>query len=244
MIGQLWPKFVRINWPRFSLFFIAAGLFTACSHPRYIEETRPLVMDTPQTGRGPVIVVDAGHGGKDLGTNSKSPHYEEKELTLDTAFLVEHYLQKMGYRTVLTRSEDVFIPLAKRAAIANDLGSKVFVSVHYNSAPSAEAHGIEVFYYNSEKKRERSRESQDLADSVLDEVIRITRAKSRGVKHGDLHVVRETKMPAVLIEGGFLTNSRERQKIFEARYRQQLAWGVAKGIDDYLKEKSRNNFCR
>ncbi|NGX57338.1 MAG: N-acetylmuramoyl-L-alanine amidase AmiC [Chlamydiae bacterium] len=235
MIGWLLPRFVRVNWHRFSLFFLAMGLFTACSHPRYIEEQEPIAMEMPQFQQGPVIVIDAGHGGKDLGTNSKSPHYEEKILTLDTAFLVEHYLQRMGYRTVLTRTEDVSIPLEKRSSIANDLGSKVFVSVHYNSAPSAQAHGIEVFYFNSEKNRGRARESKVLAQQVLNQVIDVTKAKSRGVKHGNLSVVRETAMPAVLIEGGFLTNSGERQKIFQTNYRRQLAWGVASGIDKYLK---------
>jgi len=235
MIAWWLPKFVRANWLRFSLFLLTMGLFSACSSPRYVEEPELIAMETPSFNRGAVIVVDAGHGGKDLGTNSKSPHYEEKLLTLDTAFLVEHYLQKMGFRTVLTRTEDVFIPLKKRSSIANDLNAKVFVSVHYNSAPSKQANGIEVFYYNSEKDRKRANESRALAKNVLDKVIGVTQAKSRGVKHGNLSVVRETDMPAVLIEGGFLTNDAERSMILQHEYMDRLAWAVASGVDNYLK---------
>jgi len=237
MIGWLWPRFAKVNWLRFSLILIAIGLFTGCSHPRTVYEMEPIAMETPQFNRGPVIVIDAGHGGKDLGTNSKSPHYEEKILTLDTAFLVEHYLQKMGYRTVLTRSEDVFIPLKKRSSIANDLGAKVFVSVHYNSAPSKDAHGIEVFFYNSENDRKRANESRTLAQTVLDQVIRETGAKSRGVKHGNLSVVRETAMPAILVEGGFLTNNAERSMILQHSYNERLAWAIASGVSQYLGKK-------
>ena len=235
MIAWLWPRFVRTNWQRYSLFILAMGLFTGCSQPRYIEEPEPIAMEMPQFTRGPVIVIDAGHGGKDLGTNSKSPHYEEKLLTLDTAFLVEHYLQKMGYRTVLTRTEDIFVPLKKRSSIANDLDAKVFVSVHYNSAPSKQANGIEVFYYNSEKERKRANDSRVLAQNVLDEVIGETRAKSRGVKHGNLSVVREAGMPAILVEGGFLTNEAERSMILQHTYMERLAWAVANGVHKYLR---------
>ncbi len=87
--------------------------------------------------------------------------------------------------------------------------SDLFVSVHYNSAPSTSAEGIEVFYYGSDKGKERTQASKQLADSVLKNVIETTQAKSRGIKHGNLAVVRKTNMPAILVEGGFLTNEKE-----------------------------------
>ncbi len=114
MIVKSLRAFAGKKWRLFSFLVSIALLAASCSHPRVIVvKQEPIAMDVPHLMRGPVIVVDAGHGGKDFGANSKSPYYEEKALALETAFLLEHYLQRMGYRTVLTRSEDVFIPLKK-----------------------------------------------------------------------------------------------------------------------------------
>jgi N-acetylmuramoyl-L-alanine amidase len=236
MIAKSLMTYARRKWRLYSFFILSSLIAASCSHPRVVVvDQEPVAVDAPHLMRGPVIVIDAGHGGKDLGTNSKTLHYEEKALTLETAFMLEHYLQKMGYRTVLTRSEDVFIPLSKRAGIANDLRSRLFVSMHYNSAPSKDASGIEVFYYLSDTNKKRTIESKNLGDHVLREVTGATGAKSRGVKHGDFAVIRETKMPAILVESGFLTNPEERQRILQRPYMQRLARGVAKGVDDYLK---------
>jgi N-acetylmuramoyl-L-alanine amidase len=184
------------------------------------------------------IVIDAGHGGKDFGTHSLiTPKYQEKFLTLSTAHMLKNYLQQLGYKVSMTRNEDVFVPLPKRASFANEQNTTLFVSVHYNSAPNKEAEGIEVYYYRSEENKERSKQSQLLAKSILDHVILATQARSRGVKHGNFAVIRETTMPAVLIEGGFLTNTNEMQKIKDAVYLKQLALGIAQGIQDYLEKE-------
>lgn len=186
--------------------------------------------------RLPTVVIDAGHGGEDMGTHSlKPPTYQEKHLALITAKMVNHYLKQMGYRTAMTRDEDIFIPLKERAMIANEQEPKVFVSVHYNSAPSKAAHGIEVYYYNSDKDTLRTKKSKDLAKLVLDETLVHTEAKSRGVKHGNFAVIRETKMPAILVEGGFLTNAAEREKIKDHKYLKRLAYGIAAGVQAFLK---------
>ncbi len=187
--------------------------------------------------QSPLIVIDPGHGGKDLGTHSKkTPKYQEKSLNLTTAMMVHQYLQKWGYQTIMTRKDDVFLSLEDRWSMANRLRSKLFVSVHYNSAPSVSAEGIEVFYYKSDEDQDRTKQSKKLAQSILNRVIKNTDAKSRGVKHGDLAVIRETNMPAVLIEGGFLTNADERAKLKDKEYVKKIALGIAKGIDDYVKK--------
>jgi N-acetylmuramoyl-L-alanine amidase len=142
----------------------------------------------------------------------------------------------MGYQAVMTRTEDLFVPLLSRASIANETGPALFVSIHYNSAPSAEAHGVEVFYYQSKTDENRTNASKELAALVLDQVIQNTQAKSRGIKTGNFAVIRETKMPAVLIEGGFLTNQEEMQKIKDPAYIKRIAWGIAGGIDRYLRK--------
>lgn len=184
-----------------------------------------------------LIIIDPGHGGEDFGTHSlTSPKYQEKNLNMSTAQLVKENLEKMGYRPILTRSTDEFISLENRAEMANKRQSDLFVSVHYNSAPSRQAEGVEVYYYQSETDPARTKASRTLAEKILNHVIDKTDAKSRGVKHGNFAVIRETKMPAVLIEGGFLTNEDEMDKIKDPNYLKSIAWGIAQGIEEYVSK--------
>lgn len=182
-----------------------------------------------------IIFLDPGHGGHDIGTQSISkPRYQEKSLNLVTANFVKDYLQQLGYHIFLTRQEDVYISLDKRAQLANEQKPTIFVSIHYNSAPSSEAQGIEVYFYQSTENKSRTSKSKKLAQTILKHTIKQTQAKSRGVKHGNFAVIRETTMPAVLVEGGFMTNEEELKNLKDPSYLKRLAWGVAKGIDEYL----------
>jgi N-acetylmuramoyl-L-alanine amidase len=182
-----------------------------------------------------VVVIDAGHGGHDKGTySSKAPKYQEKYLTLTTGLIIKSYLEKMGYHVMLTRSNDLFVPLEERAAFANEQRAHLFVSIHFNSAPNKLAEGIEIFYYRSKEQAKRTKESKALADIVLKRMIAATAASSRGVKAGDLAVIRQTKMAAILIEGGFLTNEEEVYKLKDASYLKKLALGIAQGIHEYV----------
>jgi N-acetylmuramoyl-L-alanine amidase len=182
-----------------------------------------------------LIVIDPGHGGKDVGTQSISkPRYQEKSFNLITAQFVKQYLQQLGYRVFLTRETDRFVSLERRSKLANEKKPTLFVSIHYNSAPSAEAQGVEVFFYQSNEKKERTIKSKRLAQAILKNVLVKTKAKSRGVKQGNYAVIRETDMPAVLIEGGFVTNESELQKLKDPLYLKRLAWGIVCGIDEYL----------
>lgn len=180
------------------------------------------------------IILDPGHGGHDVGTQSISkPRYQEKSLNLVTANFLKEYLQQLGYKVVMTRHKDKFISLERRAQFANELKPDMFVSIHYNSAPSAEAQGVEVFYFQSRENKQRTAKSKLLAQAVLKQVLEATGAKSRGVKQGNFAVIRQTEMPAILIEGGFVTNEEELQKLKDPLYLKKLAWGVAKGIEEY-----------
>lgn len=184
-----------------------------------------------------LVIIDPGHGGEDFGTHSNSqPRYEEKNLNLATANMLASYLTQQGYPVILTRNDNSFIALDKRAAFANERGCTLFVSVHYNSAPSKDADGIEVFYYRSSDNQERTKASRSLANAVLEKVIKNTQAKSRGTKHGDFAVIRLTKMPAILIEGGFLTNDAEMQRIKDPSYLKKIAWGISEGIIAFLND--------
>jgi N-acetylmuramoyl-L-alanine amidase len=217
--------------PTSSVYYAPADQEIAYTPPK------PYTPPPPVKPLYPDVLIDPGHGGKDRGTHADGKvTYEEKSLTLMTSRVVARYLTEMGYRVSLTRREDKFVDLKERVRIAERQHPKLFVSIHYNSAPSVKAHGIEIFYYQGEKEDTRSRASKSFAEDVLDVLLTATKAKSRGVKNGNLHVLRENSFPAILIEGGFLTNSDERKLIYTKAYQEKIAMGIAKGIDKYLKE--------
>jgi N-acetylmuramoyl-L-alanine amidase len=188
----------------------------------------------------PTVVIDAGHGGTDRGTKAGSPYCEEKKVCLLTGRLVKQYLEQLGYHVVMTRNTDNFIPLAKRVEIASQARANIFVSVHFNSSRTPQANGIEVFFFDSQENKTRGLASRKLADSILSRVIRRTLARSRGVKKGNFYVIRETSMPAVLVEGGFISNPEERVQLKSRAYQEKLARGIADGVDQYFKARWKN----
>lgn len=193
----------------------------------------------PEPLAAPCIVIDAGHGGRDRGAKAKMPFCEEKKLCLQTARLVKKYLDQLGYRVILTRSTDAFIALSRRVEIAQQANTDLFVSLHYNASRNPSAKGVEIFFYDSKEDRTRSRASKQLADFILPRLVRRTSQSSRGVKKGNFYVIRETSMPAILIEGGFITNPQERQLLKNPSYQEKIARGIAEGIDFYFKTRKR-----
>ena len=182
--------------------------------------------------RGPIIILDAGHGGSDEG--AKVRYVQEKKITLATVLYTKKCLEELGYRVILTRGKDIYVSLPRRVTIANKTKSVLFVSVHFNASKNASAQGIEVYYYNS-KDSPRTKSSRKLASYVLHFILDQTEAVSRGVKAGNFHVIRETAMPAILIEGGFMTNYYEWQNLKSRPYLENIAKGIAQGIDKYVK---------
>ncbi len=199
----------------------------------YIEVEPP----RPKPHRLARIMLDPGHGGKDSGCASTRDGYEEKIFTLSTGCLVQQTLHQLGYEVLLTRHRDQYLTLSHRAEIANQQGVDLFISLHYNYAQSEEANGVEVFVYKEEQKPERERivQSRRLAQTVLTSITNETQARSRGVKVANFAVLRETHMPAILIEGGFLSNRAERQKLRDPAYLKRLSDSIARGIDQYWR---------
>lgn len=170
----------------------------------------------------PTVVIDAGHGGHDRG-GVPGMRYAEKIYTLDVARRLEARLRAMGYRTVMTRSDDYFVGLDGRCSIANAQRDAIFVSVHFNSAPREGASGIETYYYSGK--------SGSLAAAVHRSVVRNTGAEDRRVRTRGFYVIRNTRIPAILVECGFLTNRIEGGRIAgSSAYRQRLADAIAAGI--------------
>ena len=167
------------------------------------------------------VVIDAGHGGIDRG-GGPGQSIPEKPYTLDTAQRLERELRRRGFRTVMTRREDVFVPLPVRTGIANAFRNAIFVSVHYNSAPRLDAHGFETYYYRGD--------SFGLATRLHRAQLATLDTEDRFVRRRGFFVLRRTAMPSVLLEGGFLTNPSESRMILNPSYRQRWAENVASAI--------------
>src|SRR5213079_879208 len=177
--------------------------------------------DSQGGGSSTIVVIDAGHGGFDRGgiPGQKIP---EKEMTLDVARRLKSVLTANGYRVVMTRESDVFVPLPTRVAIANSYRNAIFVCIHFNSTKRAGASGIETYFY--------SRDSLPLASAVHYYVTGGAPSANRGVRRRGYYVLRKTSIPAVLVECGFLTNPTEAAYAQSVSYRQKLAEEVAAGV--------------
>src|SRR5881227_1903600 len=167
------------------------------------------------------VVIDAGHGGFDRG-GIPGQRIPEKEMTLDVAQRLKTLLAAGGYRVVMTRDSDVFVPLPGRVAIANSYGNAIFVCIHFNSAKRMGAGGIETYFY--------SRDSLPLASAIHYYVAGGAPSSNRGVRRRGFYVLRKTRVPAVLVECGFLTNPTEAAYAQTASYRQKLAEEIAAGV--------------
>jgi N-acetylmuramoyl-L-alanine amidase len=143
-------------------------------------------------------------------------------MNLDVALRLRTILQANGYRVVMTRDTDVFLPLGTRTAIANQYRNGIFVCIHFNSATRRGASGIETYFYSSQ--------SLSLASAIHYYVSGFAPSENRGVRRRGFFVLRRTTIPSVLVECGFLTNPTEAQYAQSSSYRQKLAEAIAQGI--------------
>lgn len=171
------------------------------------------------------VVIDAGHGGHDNGGQWGKVY--EKHLALDTAVRLENNLKRMGFQTVMTRRSDYFISLPQRVAIGNRHKNAIFVSIHYNYTWKEHVSGLETFYF--------SREGQRLAHHVQNSLVRRTRTVDRNAKFARYYVIRNSTLPAILVEGGFVSNVEDRERMKTGNYREAIARAIAEGILRYRR---------
>ena len=167
-------------------------------------------------------MTDAGHGGKDSGAIGIN-EVKEKDIALDVANRVNNYLKTQDIENILTRNTDVFLTLNERSNKANNLGVNSFVSIHCNESDNPQAQGLEIFCYKFKYRQ--------LADCILQELKNenlYTQLREGGVKEGNWHVVRETNMPACLVELGFISNRKDYDLIMNNK--DKFAKAIAKGI--------------
>lgn len=201
---------------------------------RYIDQEMDLLLaplDIPITPEQRLIVLDAGHGGSASGA-----YYEEtaeKDLNLAIAKRVEAILNALGYRTVMTRQEDVDLGLYERAWIANAAEADIFVSIHCNAAEDhPDFQGTYVYHYPGSKR------GMALAQSIQTQACAFTGSIDQGIDSANFVVVREPYMPAVLVETGFMTCHEELERLRDGSYQTRMAQGIAQGIIKYLNLQS------
>lgn len=176
----------------------------------------------------PRIVIDAGHGGNDPGAIIKSAGVNEKTLNLQVASILKDKLTMAGYEVIMNRDSDYFVPLKDRYVNANDADADLFVSIHHNSTTNTTTSGIETLHNNSNDNKE-------IAVYIQNQIISSTGAVNRGTKvRTDLAVLNGTKMPAVLIELGFMTNSGELSKLMDSSYQNTMSDAILSGINQYF----------
>lgn len=175
------------------------------------------------------ITIDPGHGGNDPGTIGPAGSYE-KNVTLAIASKVSSLLEKSGADVQMTRSKDVDLMLWPRVDMGDEFKSDAFVSIHMNSAPNRATQGIETYYFTPE--------SIPLARSIHRRLVAQLGAPDRGIRRANFVVVKYARMPAVLVEVGYLSNPREEVLLNNAEYQQRAAEAIKVGIFDFLAART------
>ena len=188
--------------------------FASCTTPGTAKRK-----DTSRTFT--TVVVDAGHGGKDSGAVRRFGP-AEKVVTLDVARRLNRKLRESQFKTVMTRSSDVFVPLDQRVAIGNRQRNSIFVSVHFNDSRRRGIHGFETYY--------ASPYARSLAQRIQRKLLTLPRATNRGVRTANFRVLRNAVYPSVLVECGFLSNRKEGAQARSAAYREMLADKISEAI--------------
>ena len=195
------------------------------------------------------VVLDAGHGGHDRG--ALSPFGCEADFTLDTVSRTRMLLMQAGFKVVLTRSNDTFIPLGERTRIANQYSNALFISVHFNSGgagtgletytlaprgvPSMMADGPRVSDLDLCSGNANDAENMALATATHASLVVRSRMFDRGIKRARFVVIRDIQIPGVLIEGGFLSNIYDAKLVAMPSYRQQMASCILQAVQNYRR---------
>jgi len=229
--------------------------FVWMQRARRPEPTTRLTTSRPTPAPRPfaVVILDPGHGGQDSGAICGG--VLEKDLALDVARRIDRLLQAEGIATLMTRLGDTYVSLADRASFANRVSDCIFVSIHFNEDNKPVASGVETYYAAHQitagsflaswlpflwrpLSDSPNPESQNLAGFVQEALVARTRAVDRGTQARQFFVIANVTSPAVLMEGGFLTNKEDISKLASEDYRDQIAAAIADGILRYREAAS------
>jgi N-acetylmuramoyl-L-alanine amidase len=200
-------------------------------------------------GKLQTVVLDPGHGGFDKGAGSG--YGSEKEYALDVARQLRGRLQAQGFKVIMTRENDVFLPLELRARIANQTRDSIFVSIHFNATSNRDATGFEIFsltprgapstaddalalsFLNMQAGSAVDAQSFELSSAVYHSMLGHIPEFDRGIKRARFAVLRLTKIPAILVEGGFLSETNDSKLVANPAWRGKLAEAISVGIENY-----------
>ncbi len=223
------------------IFYVAKRQFILLLLPTMLLLGTLYAHDTTHKLTGKVIVVDAGHGGIDPGANR--PGVMEKDINLAVALQLKDMLNQSGIKVVLSRQTDIDLSpecdnekvrgryhrdLMARVEMTEESDADLFISIHANAVANAKRHGAEVFY------SAKSESGKLLANLIQAELCTATQT-NRTAKTADYFVLRRNKIPAALIELGYITNTAERQLLQTPEHQRKLAEAIAKGIYTYYQ---------
>lgn len=175
------------------------------------------------------IILDAGHGGTDGGTTEYKTN--EKDINLSVTKYLKEIFEDCGIDVVLTRETDKLLSLSQRTDIANKNNADLFISIHCNYfEDDSSVSGLECYYYYNQT------ESQKIAENIISSADNVNGITVRSAKSEDYYVLRHTKMPAVLVELGYLSNSMERKSLTDKDYQKLLAKAIADGILEVFED--------
>ncbi|MBO8204193.1 N-acetylmuramoyl-L-alanine amidase [Prochlorococcus marinus] len=177
------------------------------------------------------VVIDPGHGGPDPGAIGIGG-IRETDVVLEVAKIVKKFLSEKGVKVRLTRTNEVDLDLPPRVSFANNTDADIFVSIHANASRGKrrDINGLETFYFRGWRGRL-------LAKRIQKQILRVSPGSpDRGVKQGRFYVIKNTRMPAVLVEIGFLTGRLDARRLEKTTHRKRLAYAISKGILEYLSK--------
>jgi len=176
------------------------------------------------------VVIDPGHGGPDSGAIGIGG-LRETDVVLDVSKIVTNILNKKGVKVKMTRTNEIDLDLGPRVSMANNTKADIFVSIHANASVGKKRNinGLETFYYSGWKGRL-------LAEKIQKQIIKVSPGSpDRGVRRGSYFVIKQTNMPAVLVEIGFITGKLDGSRLSKDMHRERVAYAIARGILEYLE---------
>lgn len=221
---------------RSNIFILAASVMLSVATVNMVKNS-PALPASSAVWENKVIVLDAGHGGFDGGAVGISGAVE-KEINLEITLKLKALLEKTGAKVVVTRQDDTALAetkkedMRKRKEIKESSGADIFVSIHMNKFSQEKYSGAQVFYANDEK-------SQKLGEHIQSAMVNLLNPENnRKAKatDGNVYILKESGVPSVIVECGFLSNAEEEGLLKQKDYQQKVAWSIYSGVLKYFDE--------